>query len=197
MEEEWKDYIVYAKNQFGAKWLRTHIQISNFGNVRGFVYKYKPFKPEMVKIKNGRRTIAGHSVYTLVDELFRGALPNGYVVHHKDFNKLNDRLDNLERLTNEEHLRLHTSNGSPFKGFHHSDKSKELLSIAHTGKKLSKRTKLKMSKQRAGRHWYNNGNNEIFCYECPDGFVKGRLSFSEEHKNKISEGTKKRYERKK
>lgn len=28
---------------------------------------------------------------------------------------------------------------------------------------------------RTGRHWYNNGKENKFCYECPDGFVPGRL----------------------
>ena len=26
-----------------------------------------------------------------------------------------------------------------------------------------------------GRHWYNDGTNNVFTYECPQGFVKGRL----------------------
>ena len=28
---------------------------------------------------------------------------------------------------------------------------------------------------RTGRHWYNNGKENKFCYECPDGFVPGRF----------------------
>lgn len=25
------------------------------------------------------------------------------------------------------------------------------------------------------KHWYNNGEEEILTFECPNGFVKGRL----------------------
>ena len=26
-----------------------------------------------------------------------------------------------------------------------------------------------------GRHWYNNGKENKYCYECPEGFVSGML----------------------
>ena len=29
--------------------------------------------------------------------------------------------------------------------------------------------------KRTGRHWYNNGEVNKFCYECPDGFTPGKL----------------------
>ena len=29
--------------------------------------------------------------------------------------------------------------------------------------------------QSKGSHWYNNGEYEIMAFECPEGFVKGRL----------------------
>lgn len=28
-----------------------------------------------------------------------------------------------------------------------------------------------------GMHWYNNGTISKFAYECPPGFVKGRMSY--------------------
>ena len=56
-----------------------------------------------------------------------------------------------------------------------------------------------------GKHWYNNGEREMYAFDCPDGFVKGRLKMSEaqrEHYNyvrnknnvgdKISQGLKNR-----
>jgi hypothetical protein len=30
-----------------------------------------------------------------------------------------------------------------------------------------------------GMHWYNNGIVQLSAFECPDGFVKGRLPYSE------------------
>lgn len=42
--------------------------------------------------------------------------------------------------------------------------------------KVTKTTLAEMAKKNnTGRHWYNNGINEQFVYNCPDGFVSGRL----------------------
>ena len=38
----------------------------------------------------------------------------------------------------------------------------------------------KVSKSKKGRHYYNNGDVEVMCFECPEGFVPGRLPYSEE-----------------
>lgn len=40
---------------------------------------------------------------------------------------------------------------------------------------LSPESKHNMYHANEGKHWYNNGRKELFAYECPDGFVKGRL----------------------
>ena len=43
---------------------------------------------------------------------------------------------------------------------------------------LSEETKRKMSENNVGSkgmHWFNNGTTDVFAYECPDGYVKGRL----------------------
>lgn len=38
-----------------------------------------------------------------------------------------------------------------------------------------------------GQTWWNNGNEEILGFECPEGFIQGRLPFSLETKQKMSE----------
>lgn len=45
--------------------------------------------------------------HRFVWEKYRGAIPKGMVVHHKDENKLNNKIRNLELLTRGEHQRLH------------------------------------------------------------------------------------------
>lgn len=34
-------------------------------------------------------------------------------------------------------------------------------------------------------HWFNNGNEEVYVKECPDGFKKGRLPMSQSQRQKI------------
>lgn len=96
-------------------------------------------------------------------------------------------------LTESEHNSLHS------KGKMYSEEAKKKMSEAHKGKKHSEETKKKLSemnkgknnpnygkhpseemknKQKevmSGRHWYNNGKESKLCYECPEGFVIGRL----------------------
>lgn len=44
------------------------------------------------------------------------------------------------------------------------------------GYKHTVETKLKMSISRVGKHYYNNGVICVLSYDCPEGFVKGKLT---------------------
>ena len=61
------------------------------------------------------------------------------------------------------------------KGKKCSEETKKKIGEAHKGRKFSKEAKKKMSLQKTGRHWFNNGEVNKFCYECPEGFVPGML----------------------
>lgn len=104
-------------------------------------------------------------------------------------------------LTPEEHKSLHSKGrilsaetrrkiSDSHKGKILSEETKRKLSEAnkgntyHKGKKHSAETRRKMSESHKGQpptkgskgmHWYNNGIVNNLAYECPNGFVKGRL----------------------
>lgn len=115
MEEIWKPYVTYAgcRNQYDGsyhQYLCTDIEISNFGNIRGNLYARKKFnglKPRTNGQYKGRICVGVKPLYRLVYELFVGPIPEGYVVHHIDHNKLNDRIDNLMLMTKKDHSKLH------------------------------------------------------------------------------------------
>ena len=46
--------------------------------------------------------------------------------------------------------------------------------------KMRKQFAKKVSKSKKGRHYYNNGKVEVMTFECPEGFMSGRLPYSEE-----------------
>lgn len=46
-------------------------------------------------------------VHRLVWEKYNGKIPHGFIVHHKDENKLNWDIENLELLDRSEHLKRH------------------------------------------------------------------------------------------
>lgn len=63
-----------------------------------------------------------------------------------------------------------------------SDEARKNMSLAHKGKpngkkgiKLSASHIQKVREKNLGRLWFNNGHKEIKSYECPKGFVHGRL----------------------
>ena len=47
----------------------------------------------------------------LVWESFNGPIPEGMVVHHKDENKLNNSIENLELMSFSDHTRMHRREG--------------------------------------------------------------------------------------
>ena len=70
----------------------------------------------------------------------------------------------------------------PMYGKHLSEETKKKMREAKKGKHLSEGTKNKMSEAQKGKNiwikgtrWFNNGKISKRAYECPDGFVTGRL----------------------
>ena len=79
--------------------------------------------------------------------------------------------EELVFLMKSEHKSLHKNRlGKPF-----SEEAKKKISEAGKGRQLSEETKNKLSENNRGRHWYNNGKENKFCFECPDGFILGRI----------------------
>ena len=95
-------------------------------------------------------------------------------------------------LTRSEHVALHKKGqqkseetkkkmSEAKKGKKHSEEARKKMSEAAKGnknmlgKRLSEETKKKMGEAKKGRRWFNNGKINKICYECPDGFVPGKL----------------------
>ena len=92
--------------------------------------------------------------------------------YHLDTHQL--RRFKLDKIPVDYVLGLPPEYEGPTKGKKMSDESKQKLSQSKIGKYL-------------GKEWFNNGDIEILVYNCPEGFIKGRLPFSEETKKHMSE----------
>jgi len=112
MTEEWKNVPDYE-----------HVEVSNCGNVRTidrmiinklgheYLIKGKPLKSKpnpagylrvsLNKDGHGKREY----VHRLVAQLFIGDCPENYQVNHKDGNKLNNHVDNLEYVTMSQNIK--------------------------------------------------------------------------------------------
>ena len=69
-----------------------------------------------------------------------------------------------------------------FYGKHHTSEAKEKIRRSRIGKHFPKLSAAKrgkkvpnLSKAKLGLHWFNNGIEERYCFECPIGFTPGRL----------------------
>lgn len=102
MAEEWK----WIKGYEGL------YQISNMGRIKSFHKNKVDGEIRSIKHSGGwyltfqllkegiRKTVRIHQ---LVAEQFIGEIPEGYHVHHKDGNKQNNRVDNLEIIHPKQH----------------------------------------------------------------------------------------------
>ena len=88
------------------------------------------------------------------------------------------------KLISEEHKKKVSEAGKGNKhalGYHHSEETKKKISEARKDKPRSEETKKKMreaakgNKNVRGTRWFNNGKISKRAYECPDGFVPGRI----------------------
>lgn len=200
MTEIWKNYKTYMTKECNT--IRTDIDVSNMGNVRGRIYNGIEFNESLIvnRESDGRRCLITFPIYQLVWKVFCGDPPNGYDIHHINHNKFDDRLENLELLEHGEHTSHHQTNRvrsdeelenqrisqtGKHKGElngmydkHHTEESKQKMKDAWKNREsVSDETKEKLSKVIIGRKWWTNGEIEIRSFNCPgENYLRGRLS---------------------
>jgi hypothetical protein len=80
---------------------------------------------------------------------------------------------------------------NPFHGKKHTEKSLKKIKIARANQIISETTKLKMTMERTGKFWCNDGIKEYFVRELPKDFLIGRLKLKvPRKKNSITSGLK-------
>ena len=60
--------------------------------------------------KGGKKKRASISVHRLIWEKNMGPIPTGKIIHHKDGDKFNNSLENLQLLSYSDHTKLHNRN---------------------------------------------------------------------------------------
>jgi hypothetical protein len=122
-----------------------------------------------------------------------GEIPNGYVIHHKDFNPLNNTIENLEIMTEAKHKSLHHY------GKTISEESRRKMSEAkkgntyRRGSKHTEEAKAKMGLANVGREPANKGK-KMSDEQKEKLRQKAKAQFaSDEARQKHSEIMKKHY----
>ncbi len=71
----------------------------------------KRFNPKKVNVRHGYMEFGRKPCHRIIWEEDVGPIPEGHDIHHKDGNKFNNLLSNLECLSKADHMRLHAIEG--------------------------------------------------------------------------------------
>lgn len=128
--------------------------------------------------------IKGRCIYRKIVEKFIGRpLLSNECIHHKDRNRNNNDISNLQIVTHSEHVKIHLAeDGNPFQGKHHTEKFKkqksELMKNKYVGKlnpfygkKHSEENKRKWAMKQSLERGENSpnwrgGKVKIYCVIC-------------------------------
>ena len=104
MNEEWRLIFdgLYEVSNLGRVRRAVDGVNTKAGDIRSPGVKSSGYH-QVALYKNGKAT--NRSVHRLVVEAFIGKIPKGMEVNHKDGNKLNNQLDNLEIVTKSENMK--------------------------------------------------------------------------------------------
>ena len=143
--------------------------------------------------ENGKNMPFAHFIWNLFapqDPIIRG---DGFLIHHKDLNPLNDDICNLQKITRPEHQSIHKAGKKlsdehrkklsiSHKGYCHTQQQREKMSIAmkgrviskewgdkisqaNKGRKLTDEHKKKLSIARKGKEPWNKGKTGVYSKE--------------------------------
>ena len=119
-------------------------------------------------------------LHVYVWEYFNGSIPNGYHIHHKDFNKNNNELENLALLTTTEHLKLHGKSWSKERYEQQAEilKEKAIPKATEWHKSEDGREWHKEHYEQMKNKWYKK--DDFVCLNCGKTFtavVSGQNKF--------------------
>lgn len=108
---------------------------------------------EATNIYRGYARKGRKMIHRLTWEYYHGPIPKGFDIHHKDGNKMNNHIDNLDCIPHNEHLRIHMSeNTLKVHAWHRSSKGKKFM------------------KEKAEKEWAKREEKDFICEYCKQPF---------------------------
>lgn len=114
--EEWRainGFRMYEISNLGRLRRAKYIQIDKDGKIRfhkPYVHSETNAKGDYFRVvlrNTARKKHRSCYIHRLVWEAFVGEIPKGYIIHHKDSNKQNNSLSNLQLVSSKEHHDIH------------------------------------------------------------------------------------------
>lgn len=93
-----------------------------------------------------------------------GPIPKGHVIHHKDGNRMNNSIENLQCMSHSEHSRLHARERKEELSLNMKNRSEDL----HKWHKSEKGKKI--MRERSKKQWINLPLKTFSCAHCNNDF---------------------------
>ena len=74
--------------------------------------KHQKFKGNVYRLNSGGHFERTEQIHRSLYEYYNGQIELGFHIHHKDFKKENNEIENLQMLTNSDHRKLHSTIGA-------------------------------------------------------------------------------------
>ncbi len=95
--------------------------------------------------------------HRLIWEKENGAIPKGFDIHHKDGNKLNNAIDNLDCLSHSEHLSIHMKANKKLHDWHKTEEGRKFLG------------------EKAKQLWKDREIHVLKCVQCGNEFTAKQI----------------------
>ena len=117
------------------------------------------------RIKHGYQYCGKKLFHRLIWEHFKGEIPKKHVIHHKDGNRLNNSIENLECMSQSEHVRLHRLQETHILSKRMSDNSEKIHAWLCTEKGK------KFLSDKAKKQFIERPLRSCVCCECGKDFL--------------------------
>lgn len=143
-------------------------------------------------ISSNEKGNTGQLLHRLIwEEHYQKSIPKDYVIHHINFNKKDNRIQNLQCVHKNTHLQFHNKmmdrngeNNSMF-GKKHSDETRAKMSNARKGKKFTKEHRKNLSESLKGKNCGKTHSDETKIELSKKKSTTGYFRVTK-HKNKTS-----------
>ena len=127
------------------------------------------FEGKVFKIQNGYLCRGNKRLHRLIWQKFRGVIPKGHHIHHKDGNKLNNSIENLECISHSEHLSIHMIANKKLHDWHKTEEGRKALG------------------EHAKQVWKNRKIHNLSCLQCGNNFEAKQIDRAKYCDNKCEQ----------
>lgn len=127
------------------------------------------FEGKSFTIQNGYFRRGKNALHRLLWEKAYGPIPKGHHIHHKDHNKLNNSLENLECLSHSDHLRLHMKISTVRNEWHKTEVGRKAMG------------------EKAVKCWQNRTIHTLKCLHCGNDYQAKQIDRAKYCDNKCEQ----------